>query len=128
MHVVQQRAARVGSTWVSKRWEFFLGYLPVYYKVDLDSFAIISFSYKWKLETALWVYVCVHLHNMGVPVRIIVAFFYHLILVYFYLASAPIVYSSQGGIAVHFCVKILWLKVQINEILSKLCILCCFFR
>lgn len=121
MHVVEQRTARVGSTWLHHLYNVraFLGYLPAYYKGGLDSFVIVSFFLQEETGNCC---VCAYLHSTSVCVQSSVPFLYHQILVYFYLTSAPIVYSSQGGIAVHFCVKILWLTVQINEFLSKLCI------
>lgn len=45
MHVVEQRTARVGSTWLHHLYNVraFLGYLPAFYKGGLDSFVISSF-------------------------------------------------------------------------------------
>lgn len=81
MRVVQQRTARVGSIWLHHLYNVrgFLGYLPAYYKVGLDRFAIISLTGgNWKLLSAcLCVSVCVH--NKSVCVKNSVAFLCHLI-------------------------------------------------
>lgn len=79
MRVVQQRTARVGSIWLHHIYNVtvFLGYLLAYYKVGLDSSAIISLTGgNWKL---LCVCLCVCVHNKNVCVKNSVPFLNHLI-------------------------------------------------